>query len=80
MNGDWWKVYTRWRSRNFCGVGITDGWFYRIEYHDGSYWRTVYPYTLRFVNKDAADQEIISMGFSPEEYEEGVSKRTVKWW
>lgn len=79
MNGTWWKEYTRWRARNFCGLGVTDGWLYRIEYYDGRYWRTVYPYHLRFANLRCAEQEIISMGFTPECFDEN-SKKTVKWW
>lgn len=79
MNGDWWKVYSRWRARNFCGLGLSDGWLYRVEYHDGRYWRTVYPFHLRFTNQAAAESEIRSMGFEPESFHED-SKPTVKWW
>lgn len=82
MNGTWWKIYKRWRARNFVGCApgkIQDAWLYRIEYHDGRYWRTVYPWQLRFTNKAAAEAEIVRMGFQPEVFDE-TSKPTVKWW
>lgn len=82
MNGTWWKQYSRWRARNFCGLGLVDGsgWLYRIEYHDGRYWRTVNPWHQRWFNQADAEAEIRGMGFEPEQYVEGESKPTVKWW
>lgn len=80
MNGSWWKDFKRWRARNFVGKSIPDGYLYRIEYHDGRYWRTVYPRQLRFINKEAAEAEIRSMGFEPENFDENTSKPTVNWW
>lgn len=83
MNGSWWRVYTRWRVRNFVGVApgkIPDSWLYRIEYHDGRYWRTVYPWHLRFINQEAAEAELVKMGVSQEPFDPTTSKPTVKWW
>lgn len=80
MNGTWWKQYTRWRARNFIGLNIPDGWLYRIEYHDGRYWRTVYPWHKRYFNLADAEAALRSMGFEPESYDPETSKPTVKWW
>lgn len=76
----WWKQYTRWRARNFIGKNQAygDGWMYRIEYHDGRYWRTDCPQSLRFGNKEAAEAYIRQRGFEPEPYNE--NEKTVRWW